>query len=118
METVSPIGRLRPLLAFLLLVALGLLTLGCTTSSSPEDASTAAGPVTPDAEVATLAAQYQGKGPPGYLHSLPIEEANVGPQVGKYVPEFSLGLLDGSTITATSQVNQGRPTFLFFWATN
>ena len=109
--------RLRLLLAFPLLLALSLLALGCTPSSPSQNANTATESPTSDAEVATLAAQYQGQDPPGYLHALPLQEIEVGPQVGKYVPEFSLGLLDGSTITATSQVNQGRPTFLFFWAT-
>ena len=51
------------------------------------------------------------------VHGLPLGDATVGHQIGNVVPEFTLALADGSTITSTQLVNQSRPTFLFFFAT-
>ena len=45
------------------------------------------------------------------------EPSQTGNQVGYQVPEFTLVLEDGSTITSASLVEEGRPTYLFFWAT-
>ena len=41
----------------------------------------------------------------------------VGYKVGMQVPEFSMSLIDGSTITSASLTDQGKPTFLYFHAT-
>ena len=51
------------------------------------------------------------------VHGLPLGDATVGHQIGNVVPEFTLALADGSTITSTQLVNGSRPTFLFFFAT-
>ena len=45
-------------------------------------------------------------------------ELEPGQRVGDAVPFFELGLADGSTLTRTDLVESGRPTFLYFWATN
>jgi hypothetical protein len=41
----------------------------------------------------------------------------IGSQVGNTVPEFTLNLLDGASITSAELMNQDRPSFLFFHAT-
>jgi cytochrome oxidase Cu insertion factor (SCO1/SenC/PrrC family) len=45
------------------------------------------------------------------------EPSQTGNQVGYRVPDFTLEIEDGSAITSADLVEQGRPTFLFFWAT-
>jgi len=45
------------------------------------------------------------------------EPSLTGNQVGQRVPDFTLELEDGSTTTSAELLEQGRPTFLFFWAT-
>ena len=40
-----------------------------------------------------------------------------GHQVGYRIPDFALELADGGAVTAADLVAQGKPTFLFFWAT-
>ena len=42
---------------------------------------------------------------------------DIGNQVGYQIPEFTLELADGSSITSSGMVEGGRPTYLFFWAT-
>ena len=81
------------LLALLTLTAL-TLTLACSVETSPPTNTT-----------------------PALVHGLPLGDATVGHQIGNVVPEFTLALADGSTITSTQLVNQSRPTFLFFFAT-
>ena len=51
------------------------------------------------------------------VHGLPLGDPEVGHQVGNLVPDFTLALADGSTVTATQLVEEGRPAFLFFFAT-
>ncbi len=51
------------------------------------------------------------------IHGLPVQGENIGVEVGKHVPPFSLGLADGSTITSVELLDASQPTFLFFWAT-
>ena len=41
----------------------------------------------------------------------------IGNRVGSRIPDFTLELADGATVTSASLVGQGRPTFLFFFAT-
>ena len=41
----------------------------------------------------------------------------VGSKVGQRVPEFSMQLGDGSTVTSQELVSTGRPVFLYFFAT-
>ena len=45
------------------------------------------------------------------------EPSQTGNQEGHRVPDFTLVLEDGSTITSASLIEAGQPTFLFFWAT-
>ena len=45
------------------------------------------------------------------------EAIDVGNQVGYQIPDFTLELADGSTVTSSGLVEEGRPTYLFFWAT-
>ena len=45
------------------------------------------------------------------------EPSQTGNQVGFRVPDFTLTLDDGTTMTSASLVEAGQPTFLFFWAT-
>lgn len=42
---------------------------------------------------------------------------DIGNQVGYRIPDFTLELADGSTVTSSGLVEEGRPTYLFFWAT-
>lgn len=46
----------------------------------------------------------------------PAPAVAVGSSVGERVPEFTLSLADGSTVSATSLIQAERPTFLFFFA--
>ena len=118
MGNFRPNRRLRLLLAFTLLVALGLLALGCESAPASQNTGAAVAPPARESQTAADATLGQDKQGPGYIHNLPIgTEADVGYQVGEYIPEFSIGLVDGQTVTATGQVTEGRPTFLFFWAT-
>ncbi len=84
------------------------LALGCTTSSySP--AGSYSSPT--------------GSNPSGgtdneiLVHGLPLGDPEVGHQVGNLVPDFTLALADGSTVTAAQLIGEGRPAFLFFFAT-
>ena len=45
------------------------------------------------------------------------EAAGIGNQPGHQIPAFTLELADGSTLTSDSLIAEGRPTYLFFWAT-
>lgn len=47
----------------------------------------------------------------------PAADAEPGHQIGYRVPDFALELADGGAVTAADLVAQGKPTFLFFWAT-
>ena len=95
-------------LATLGLAALGLLALGCGVSSPPLNAEPVAAGARSAAETRTS---------PDLVHGLAVDGPEVGAEVGNRVPEFELGLADGSTITATDLLSSSRPTFLFFFAT-
>ena len=45
------------------------------------------------------------------------EVVEVGYQVGLRAPEFEMSLLDGSTVTTSSIVDEGKPVLLYFHAT-
>ncbi|CAI8030900.1 hypothetical protein GBAR_LOCUS17535 [Geodia barretti] len=47
----------------------------------------------------------------------PTAELDIGNQVGSQIPDFTLTLADGSAVTSAGLVEEGRPTYLFFWAT-
>ena len=80
-----PWGLLIPLA----LVSALALILGCGSSSEPAQSSAA---------VTTSGSSV-----------------SVGNRVGSRIPSFTLGLLDGSTVSSDELLNQGRPTFLFFF---
>ena len=46
-----------------------------------------------------------------------VEAVEVGYQVGLRAPEFEMSLLDGSTVTTSSIVGEGKPVLLYFHAT-
>ena len=101
---------IRPIwtLATLGLAALGLLALGCATANPPQNAEAVTAGARSAAETRTS---------PDLVHGLAMDGPEVGAEVGNRVPEFELGLADGSTITATDLVSSARPAFLFFFAT-
>lgn len=43
--------------------------------------------------------------------------AEVGYKIGMHAPEFGMSLLDGTSVTTTSLVDQGKPVFIYFHAT-
>ena len=55
------------------------------------------------------------------LPSSQVSEATtlvkIGSAVGDRVPDFTLSLHDGDTVTTASLLAEGRPTFLFFFTT-
>ncbi len=43
--------------------------------------------------------------------------ATIGTTVGKRIPDFDMVLNNGNTVTTGSLIGEGKPTFLFFFAT-
>lgn len=41
----------------------------------------------------------------------------IGYKIGMHAPEFGMSLLDGTTVTSTSLVDEGKPVFIYFHAT-
>ena len=93
------------------LLAAGLFMGGCSGADVPLKVDAAApSPVptpTVDINLAT----------PGEVHRIPIEGVEVGAEVGDRIPYFTLGLVEGATISSEQLMDHGRPTFLFFFAT-
>ena len=93
------------------LLAAGLFMGGCSGTDAPRNVDAAVpSPVptpTVDINLAT----------PGEVHRIPIEGIEVGAEVGDRIPHFTLGLVDGVTISSEQLMDDGRPTFLFFFAT-
>lgn len=46
-----------------------------------------------------------------------VEVVEVGYKKGMHIPEFGMGLLDGTRVTSAKLVEGGKPTFVFFHAT-
>ena len=44
--------------------------------------------------------------------------SEIGIKVGNMVPEFTLNLIDGKTLTSVQLLQDGRPTFLHFFKPN
>ena len=53
-----------------------------------------------------------------HLHDeISVEDAFVGIGAGDKIPDFGFQLNDGTLVSTNSLVEQGKPTFLFFFAT-
>ena len=53
-----------------------------------------------------------------HLHDeISVEDAFVGISAGDKIPDFGFQLNDGTFVSTNSLVEQGKPTFLFFFAT-
>jgi len=53
-----------------------------------------------------------------HLHDeISVEDAFVGIGTGDKIPDFGFQLNDGTLVSTNSLVEQGKPTFLFFFAT-
>ncbi len=50
------------------------------------------------------------------VESFPLSSSG-GAQVGRRIPSFTLELFQGRTVTSNELMAEGKPTFLFFWAT-
>jgi peroxiredoxin len=46
-----------------------------------------------------------------------LSNIKTGTKVGERIPEFSMRLTDGSTLTSEDLVTEGKPVFLYFFAT-
>ncbi len=92
----------------MVLLTVSLAAMGCSNSSElrRSDPARSSAP-TVDVNLAT----------PGEVHRIPIEGIEVGAEEGDRIPAFNLGLADGTTISSAQLVDDGRPTFLFFFAT-
>ena len=107
---------------FLGLGAFAALLLGC--GQAP--ASQVADPP-PQVKVAEPPSVAQVEEPPKPVQETPpdtsatngseAEVVEVGYQVGLRAPEFEMSLLDGSTVTTSSIVDEGKPVLLYFHAT-
>ena len=110
-------------------VALSVL-LGCGAAPSSqlsEDANAPAAPmleqptaVTMQPEPESKAIETEAVAPKTTLakeSELEPQPVEIGYKVGMQVPEFSMRLFDGSTLTSASLADQGKPTFLYFHAT-
>ena len=108
-------------------VALSVL-LGCGTVPASQPSEDANAPTT-SMQPTTVTAQLQPESkaietdtvaPKATLakeSELELQPVEVGYKVGMQAPEFGISLIDGSTLTSTSLIDQGKPTFLYFHAT-
>ena len=83
------------------------------TSAQETVAPTGAPTGDPDPAPAVGQVEPTVTGAPAVQEPLP----EIGNRVGSRIPDFTLELADGATVTSASLVGQGRPTFLFFFAT-
>ena len=93
------------------LLAAGLAMSGCSDTDTPRKIDAAAPSPIPTATLDINLAT------PGEVHRIPIEGTEVGSEVGDRIPPFTLGLVDGVTVSSEQLMDDGRPTFLFFFAT-
>ena len=92
------------LLLILAIGALAALVLGCSSTSTEQEADTSSAPSVLQAAAA--------------VESQPeAETVEVGYEVGLRAPEFGMSLLDGSKVTSAELAEEGTPVFLYFHAT-
>ena len=93
--------------SILLLLALGvtaILILGCGSASTEQEAGSTSASGAPQV-AAAVESQPQA------------EIVEVGYEVGLRAPKFGMSLLDGSRVTSSGLVEEGKPVFLYFHAT-
>ena len=97
--------RLRVSLALLLgLGAMMVMPLGCGSA--------------PAAQTAESPAAARRTIPDASANGVPeVEAVEVGYEVGLRAPEFGMSLLDGSRVTTSGIIDEGKPVLLYFHAT-
>jgi hypothetical protein len=80
------------------IISLGVFILGLACNNQPPE---------PEASGATS----------GSVSESPLSNVKTGTKVGERLPEFSMRLTDGSTLTSEDLVTKGKPVFLYFFAT-
>ncbi len=108
MHLVRPSNRIGWVVPPALAAGLMVLAVGCGAFNLPSISKATPAP-------ATSSATWQRSS--DEIHGLPVLGENIGVEVGKHVPPFSLGLADGSIITSEELLDTSQPAFLFFWAT-
>lgn len=96
-----------------------LIAAACSSDTEPE-----APAPTPRPTATTSAPAAQATAPTSIPTPAPVTETSestsnllVGNKVGEHVPEFSIMLGDGSVKRSTEILSDGKPVFIFFWAT-
>ena len=73
-----------------------------------------------------IAAVFLANGPEDTEHhaadlqapvAISLENAETGIAVGNLIPDFDIRLNNGNIVSASNQVEDGKPTFYFFFAT-
>jgi hypothetical protein len=92
------------------MLTLGLLLLALACGASPA----ASAPTATSAPVGRTQSA-----PPTAVPPIPTPTASVrtGSSIGERVPDFQMQLADGSVVTSASLLSDGKPVFLFFFAT-
>ena len=106
--------------ATILLMACLMAIAGCGASS--ETASDANGAIPARQQGASIAPSQTANPAPSASvapapTTKPVAEVKTGNSVGNRVPDFEIRLVDGSAVTSASLLSEGRPVFLFFFAT-
>ena len=76
-----------------------LLVLACAPTSEPQE----------------MEAPLESAGSAAPVVEQPLVE--IGNDIGNRIPDFTLELAEGATVTSASLVEQGQPAFLFFFST-
>lgn len=87
-----------------------------TATTPPPPTATAVPPVPTATAIPTALPTATAVPPTPTAIPTPAPAVAVGSSVGERVPEFTLSLANGSTVSATSLIQSERPTFLFFFA--